>query len=443
MARDPALEREVVAAIFEQGVPAAAAILDAAAAQAELIATLDDPMLAERADDVRSVGRRAAGLVDTGAGRERTSAAGEAGQVLVAADLGPAEVADLEAGVSAIALAAGGVSAHAAIVARSLGIPMVVGAGQALLELEPGGPIVVDGGAGRVVADPDAALVASVEREQRRLATARARALADRDLPAVTVDGRRVAVLANVAGPAELATALEAGAEGVGLLRTELAFLGARAWPTEADHVRALAPIFMGLKGKSATVRVLDFGGDKTPPFLRGTKLRGIELLLEHPDELAAQLRAIVTAAAGASVRIMLPMVDSVDQMRAARATLESVTSGSAPPLGAMIETTEAVRVVDEIAAEADFLSIGTNDLTHSVLVLTASRRASPRPITRPCSRRSRPSSSPGSWPACRWRSAARPPRTRSPRRSWSAPGWTSSASAPRASASSATGSGR
>ena len=325
-------------------------------------------MLAERADDVRSVGRRAAALVETGARPERTPEAGAAGQVLVAADLGPAEVAELEAGVSAIALAAGGVSAHAAIVARSLGIPMVVGAGEALLELEQGRPMVVDGGAGTVVADPDPTLVASVEREQRRLATARARALADRDLPAETADGRRVAVLANVAGPAELATALDAGAEGIGLLRTELAFLGAHAWPTEADHVRALAPIFMGLKGKPATVRVLDFGGDKTPPFLHGTKLRGIELLLEHPDELAAQLRAIVTAAAGTSIRIMLPMVDSVVQLRAARAALEAVTNGSAPPLGAMIETSDAVRVVDEIAAEADFLSIGTNDLTHSVL---------------------------------------------------------------------------
>ncbi len=299
MARDPGLERDVVAAIFDAGVPAAAAILDAAGAQADVIAALDDPMLAERADDVRSVGRRAAALVGADARSADATQEAAAGQVLVASDLGPAEVAELEAGVGAIALAAGGVSAHAAIVARSLGIPMVVRAGEALLELEPGTEVVVDGGAGVVVAAPDTTLVESVEREQQRLASARARAFADRDLPAVTTDGHHVVVRANVAGPAELATALEGGAEGVGLLRTELAFLDASDWPTEADHMRALAPILAGLRGMPATVRVLDFGGDKTPPFLRGTRSRGIGLMLQHPEELAAQLRAIVIAAAG------------------------------------------------------------------------------------------------------------------------------------------------
>ena len=235
-----------MAAIFEQGVPAAAAILDAAAAQAELIAALDDPMLAERADDVRSVGRRAAALVgyrsaartDSGGGRGRTRSSWRPIS-------GRPRSRSWSAGVSAIALAAGGVSAHAAIVARSLGIPMVVGAGEALLELEQGGPMVVDGGAGTVVADPDA----PTGRERGGVSSGASPPHAPGRWRTATYPRRRPTAAASPSSPtspvpAELATALEAGAEGIGLLRTELAFLGAHAWPTEADHVRALAPIF-------------------------------------------------------------------------------------------------------------------------------------------------------------------------------------------------------
>ncbi len=152
--------------------------------------------------------------------------------------------------------------------------------------------------------------------------------------------------------------ALAAGAEGVGLLRTELAFLDAAAWPDEAAHRRMLAPVLELLGGRTATVRVLDFGGDKTPPFLRGISARGIALLLDQPDALAAQLRAI---GAGDGVRVLLPLVrDAAD--------VEAVRAYTTAPLGAMIETTDAVTRVDEIAAAADFLSIGTNDLTADVL---------------------------------------------------------------------------
>src|SRR2546423_1162351 len=154
------------------------------------------------------------------------------------------------------------------------------------------------------------------------------------------------------------------GADGMGLSRTELRSLEARHWPTVDDHRRQLAAVLGGLAGATATVRLLDFGGDKTPPFLDGTRERGIALLLSHPDALADQLRAIVEAAAHTHLRLLLPMVETPDQLRAVRAAV----GARDVELGAMIETAAAVEQVHSIAAAADFISIGTNDLTHSVL---------------------------------------------------------------------------
>jgi phosphoenolpyruvate-protein kinase (PTS system EI component) len=267
-----------------------------------------------------------------------------------------------------VALSGGGTTAHAAIVARSLGVPMVVGAGEELLRLtEPGTPIVVDGDAGSVTVAPGSearrrATLAAAERMRER-----ERALAARSLPAETVDGHRIRVLANVATPSELAVALPAGAEGVGLLRTELAFLGAAQWPTLEEHRRALAPTLAPLEGMVATVRLLDFGGDKTPPFLAGTAERGIALLLTSPDALRDQARALAATAAHTRLRVLLPMVEHPHQVDTVRALFADATD-STPAVGAMIETRAAVERVDEIASAADFLSIGTNDLTHSML---------------------------------------------------------------------------
>jgi phosphoenolpyruvate-protein kinase (PTS system EI component) len=288
--------------------------------------------------------------------------------ILVASDLGPADVAELGASVRAVALAGGGTTAHAAIVARSLGVPMVVGVGEALLRMtDPGTPIVVDGDAGSVTVAPG-----SEARRRAHLAAAermreRERALAARSLPAETGDGHRIRVLANVATPSEVAVALPAGAEGVGLLRTELAFLAAGHWPTLEEHRRALATTLAPLEDMVATVRLLDFGGDKTPPFLMGTRERGIALLLTAPDALQEQARALAAVAGHTQLRVLLPMVESPEQIETVR-TLFADATDIAPPLGAMIETRAAVERLDAIAATADFLSIGTNDLTHSLL---------------------------------------------------------------------------
>jgi len=421
MAEDPSLIADAERAAFD-GLPAAAALDAACARHADAIAALGDPTLAARADDVRSLGRRAVRLLDAG----RTPAADGAralegvassgptasgpttsgptafgpttsGQtrsgptpcaptssgptpipgpppavVLVADELGPADVAELGADVVAIVLAAGGPTAHAAVVARGLGVPMAVGLGHGLLSAAADEAIVVDGDAGLAVLAPAGARVAAAEAAQRERRADRERARLDRELPAVTRDGHRVRVLVNAATRAELDAGLAAGAEGVGLLRTELAFLDAGRWPGEGEHRAAIAPVLAGLAGRTATVRVLDFGADKTPPFLAGTPLRGLELLLAHPDALDAQLRAAVDAGRDCDLRILLPMAESAEQVGVAQAAVAravaAVRGARAPALGAMIETRAAVAAAPEIAAAADFLSIGTNDLAHAVL---------------------------------------------------------------------------
>jgi phosphoenolpyruvate-protein kinase (PTS system EI component) len=182
----------------------------------------------------------------------------------------------------------------------------------------------------------------------------------------VTKDGRRVRVLVNAATPAEVAAGLSAGAEGAGLIRTELAFLDAGGWPSRADHVAMLRPLLSGLDGLTATVRVLDFGGDKVPPFLRGEPRRGMELLLAYPGALRAQLAAIAGVADGTAVRVLLPLVRGADDVRLTRAMLAA--HGPRVELGAMIELPEAAEAAQAIAAECHFLSVGTNDLTHTTL---------------------------------------------------------------------------
>ncbi len=265
--------------------------------------------------------------------------------------------------MAAVALTGGSPTAHAAVVARGLGIPMVVGLGAELLDARAGEPVAVDGAAGTAALAPSAARLAAVrEAAEQRLAHAE-QARAERALPSVTRDGRAVRVLVNAATPAELERGIDAGADGVGLLRTELAFLDATGWPGEEAHRAALAPVLGRLAGRTATVRVLDFGGDKTPPFLHGTALRGLALLLDAPDALAAQLRAIAAAGAASDLRVLLPMAERAAEVETVRAML--------PPsiqVGAMVETTTAAARAGELAAAADFLSIGTNDLTHAVL---------------------------------------------------------------------------
>jgi phosphoenolpyruvate-protein kinase (PTS system EI component) len=366
MAEDPDLRGATVDGAATTS--AEAAVLAAAGRYAVVLEALPDPLLAARAADVREIGRRAAAIL---AGRTLPAAAGDV--VLVARELGPSELTELRLGrvsIVGVALSAGATTSHAAIMARALGVPMVVGAGAELLSLADG-DVVLDGDSGTIVVRPEHETVRSAQagaarRAQRQDALARMRGL-----PAVTSDGVRVRLLCNASTASEVADGLEAGAEGVGLLRTELAFLDAGRWPSEAEHLAALGPALAPLERRLATVRTFDFGDDKTPPFLTGEDRRGVELALAFPDELLAQLRAIVRAGTNTRLRVLLPLVENGAQVRAARELLARAVAGApCPALGAMIETPEGARRAAEIAREADFLSIGTNDLVQYTLEL-------------------------------------------------------------------------
>jgi phosphoenolpyruvate-protein kinase (PTS system EI component) len=368
IALDPLLRADVER--LTSTLTASAALRLATDRNAELLDELPDPLLAARAADVRELGRRTARLLAGAAAH----AVGDEPAVLVAHDLGPADVVELrESGQKTvgIALAAGAATSHAAIMARSLGLPMVVGAGDALLSAPEGTVLVVDGDEGIAYLEPNETRESWARAQMQRLAQAQETFARERALPPVTRDGQWISLLGNAATAVEVRAVLEAEAEGIGLLRTELAFLDATEWPSEEEHAAALAPLLALLHGQAATVRVLDFGEDKTPPFLTGTSKRGIELMLEHPDALAAQLRALVRVAGDAVLRVLLPLVETPAQLRAVRTLLRAASGErSAPPLGAMIETPEAVRRVRELVLDADFISIGTNDLVQYTLGL-------------------------------------------------------------------------
>jgi phosphoenolpyruvate-protein kinase (PTS system EI component) len=368
MAEDPSLAASVRELAAE--LAPAEALRAAAERFAGVLAALPDPVLAGRASDVRELGRRAARIADGSAAQPLT----DVDSILLARDLGPAEIAELELGegrIVAVALSEGSATAHAAIVARSLGLPMAVAFGTDITAIPDGTVLVLDGEQGVLSVDPARTELEEAQESLRRRSRRR-RALAGlRGLPAETLDGRRIALLCNAASLAEIDAGLGAGAIGVGLLRTELAFLEAPAWPTEQQHRAALEPLLAALRGRVATVRTLDFGGDKTPPFLDQTPERGLALTLAQPNALAAQLRAIVHSGAATRLRILLPLVESGQQVRAVRSLLrDSFGEEHQFALGAMIETPEGVRHATEIALEAQFLSIGTNDLVSSTLGL-------------------------------------------------------------------------
>lgn len=369
MAEDPTLLREVAA--LADGLAAADALLAATERHADALAALEDPLLAARAADVRELGRRAVRALSGAAAAEPP----QRPSIVVARELGPAELLDLrldEGLVLGIALADGSATSHAAIIARSLGVPMVAALGADVLAVAGGDEVIVDGNEGVAVLSPGANALARTHAVAAEDAAERARLAAGRGQPCVTASGRVIRLFANASTPVEVEAALERGAEGVGLVRTELAFLDADSWPSEEEHFAVLSPLLAPLEDLVVTVRTLDFGADKTPPFLRGDGGRGIALMLEHPDALVAQLAAIVRAGARTKLRIMLPLVQSPRQLTAVRELLRLAVGSDVqlPELGAMIETPEGVARARELALAADFFSIGTNDLVATTLGL-------------------------------------------------------------------------
>jgi phosphocarrier protein FPr len=361
----PALRR------IDEGTGAGRAWRSAAQAAAAAFRALDDPYLRQRAVDVEDVARRVlAHLAGTPAG----AAPGDAGIVL-AGELTPGEAVGLDPGQTwGIATARGGATAHAAILARALGIPAVVGVGGALHGIPEGTPLVLDGDAGILEVDPGADVVARLRARREGAAEARRAVLARAAEPGALRDGRRVEVFANVGSPAEARHAVDQGAEGVGLLRTEFLFLDRDAPPGEDEQVAVLREVARALAGRPLIVRTLDAGADKPLPFLRQPPednpflgRRGIRLSLAEPDLLRTQLRAILRVADEHPVKLMFPMVATLDEVRAARAVLDQARTelGSHAELevGVMVEVPALALQAAGVTPEVDFFSIGTNDL--------------------------------------------------------------------------------
>jgi phosphoenolpyruvate-protein phosphotransferase len=361
MARDPALLDPACASIVDDGVSAPRAVWDAAAEVAATLAALGG-RIAERSADVRDVRNR---LVAALTGQVLGGVPDRAEPfVLVARDLAPADTATLDpATVVALVTEEGGPTSHTAIIARSLGIPAVVAATGAL-EIPEGTLVLVDGTTGEVRPEPDAATVAAVASEAAATRSVRL------DAPGATKDGHRVALLANIGDARGADAAAEAGAEGVGLFRSEFLFLDRAEAPGRAEQVEAYRAVVAAFPGRKVVVRTLDAGADKPLPFLTAGSeenpalgVRGLRTARRRPEILDEQLAAIAEAAGAedADVQVMAPMVATLDEARDVVARCRAVGLRSA---GIMIETPAAALRADDLMAAVDFVSIGTNDLT-------------------------------------------------------------------------------